>query len=248
MEKVTAILVDDEERARRVLNHLLESICENVEVLGKFDSVQNAIKGIESLKPDIVFLDVQMPNYNGYELFNFIEEPNFEVIFVTAFDEYAIKAFEFNAIDYLTKPVNRSRLQEAVEKAINRIAEKKQIKDYKELISSFEDKELKNIVINELNSRKVIALKDIVAIEGQGAYSEIHLLEGKNLTVSKNLKHFEGLLQDHNQFFRCHKSWIISVDKVQSYSTSKFTINMNSGLELRLSKSKKQEFEKAVTV
>ena len=152
MEKVTAIIVDDEERARRVLKHLLELSDERVEVLDTYDSVPSAIAGIETHQPDIVFLDVQMPNYNGYELFNFIKEPDFEVIFVTAFDEYAIKAFEFNAIDYLTKPVNRSRLQAAIEKAINRMREKQQIKGYKELISSFEDKELKNIVINELMS------------------------------------------------------------------------------------------------
>lgn len=248
MKKTTAIIVDDEARARRVLRHLLEANMEHITVLGEYDSVTNAIKGIEEHQPDVVFLDVQMPNYNGYELFSFIKEPNFEVIFVTAFDEYAIKAFEFNAIDYLTKPVDRNRLQTAIEKAIERIDEKKQIQDYKELIASFEDKELKNIVINELNARKVVALKDIVAIEGQGAYSVIHFKESKNLTVSKNLKHFEGLLQDHHQFFRCHKSWIISVDKVKSYSTSQFKITMETDLQLRLSKSKKNEFEAVLTV
>lgn len=247
MKKITSIIVDDEARARRVLHHLLQTNVEQISVLGEYDSVTSAIKGIEEHQPDVVFLDVQMPNYNGYELFNFIDQPNFEVIFVTAFDEYAIKAFEFNAIDYLTKPVDRNRLQNAVEKAIDRIEEKKQIQDYKELIASFEDKELKNIVINELNSRKVVPLKDIVAIEGQGAYSVIHFTESKKLTVSKNLKHFEGLLNDHHQFFRCHKSWIISVDKVKSYSTSQFTITMDTNLQLRLSKSKKNEFEEVLT-
>lgn len=243
MSKIRAILVDDEPRARRVLKNLLQLNCEEIEILGEFGSVPEAVEGINKLNPEIVFLDVQMPKYNGYEIFNFIKEPNFEVIFVTAFDEYAIKAFEFNALDYLTKPVDRARLKSSVEKATQRIQEKNQIKDYKELVNSFENKELKSIVINELNNRRVIQLQNIVAIEGQGAYSVIHFEEDKDLIVSKNLKHFEGLLQGHSGFFRCHKSWIVSKNKIDSYSTANFTISMKNGLQVKLSKSKKSEFE-----
>ena len=149
MNGLRAIIVDDEQRARDVLSKLLERNCSNVVVEETCVDVLSAVEKIKKIQPDVVFLDVQMPNYAGYELVNFFDEINFEIIFVTAFDHYAIKAFELSAIDYLVKPVDRLRLVEAVNKVKLKKGQEKSKEAYEELLNSIKEKEFKKIVIPE---------------------------------------------------------------------------------------------------
>lgn len=243
MGKLRSIIVDDEEAARDVLSQLLMRNCPSVEVVEKCPDVVSAVEVIKAQKPDVVFLDVQMPNYAGYEIVDFFDEIDFEIIFVTAYDQYAIKAFELSAIDYLVKPINRQRLIDAIGKLEQKLAEKKTVQDYQILKESIQKKEHDKIVISELGNKRVISLKDIIAIQAKGAYSLIHLQDQKDLLVSKNLKHFESVLPEDGSFFRSHKSWIIHTDHILTFNKNKGEVQLIDSISAKLSKYRVQEFE-----
>ena len=165
MQKIKAILVDDEEGARNVLNTLLVRFCPEIEVVSVCLNVLDAVEEVKKHKPQVVFLDVKMPNYAGYEIIDFFEVIDFEIIFVTAFDNYAIKAFELSAIDYLLKPISRVRLIESISKLSNKIEEKNKLQNYMVLIDAMKKKELDTIIISELGNKRVLKLSNIIAIE-----------------------------------------------------------------------------------
>lgn len=243
--ELTAILVDDEEGARDVLENLLKHFCPNVKLLGKYADLPAAVLGIQKHKPDVVFLDIEMPNYAGHEILDFFDEIDFDIIFVTAYDSYAIKAFEVAALDYLLKPVDIDRLKEAVSKASDR-AEKRTISaQYEILKESLVSGSVKNLVIAEKGGRHIVPVNEIIAIEAQESYSFIHT-SGKRFTASKNLKHFEEILKDNSDFFRCHKSWIVRLDKVSNYGPSSGEIDLSGSITAKLSKYKKPEFEELI--
>ncbi|MDO9000437.1 LytTR family DNA-binding domain-containing protein [Sediminibacterium sp.] len=243
--KITAIIVDDEERALDVLSNLLHSFCPNVEIISKFNNLKDAVEVIKSKKPDLVFLDIEMPNYSGYEIVNFFDKINFEIIFVTAYDQYAIKAFECSAVDYLLKPVEIPRLKSAIDKVGERLLDKKQIANYSVLLDSLKSKNINNIVVTDKGNQCIVPTSEIIAIEAQEAYSIIHT-NFKKYTVSKNLKHFEKLLIDNKNFFRAHKSWLIDIKAVDNYNRSTGEIGLKHSIKAKLSKYRKEDFEKAL--
>jgi len=183
-----------------------------------------------------------MPNYAGHEILDFFDEIAFEIIFVTAYDSYAVKAFEVAAVDYLLKPVDIDRLKESVEKARLKIASKSISKQYAVLKESLTSDYVKNLVIAEKGDQNIIAVDQIVAIEAQESYSCIHTKEKKYI-ASKNLKHFEGLLEHNKNFFRTHKSWIINFDELLTYNKSNGDVQLSHNLSAKLSKYRKEEFE-----
>lgn len=244
--KIKAILVDDEEAARNVLSYLLERNCPQVELLAMSANVPDAVAQIKALQPDLVFLDVQMPEYAGYEIVDFFEEVNFEIIFTTAYDSYAMKAFELSAVDYLLKPIKKVRLVEAVEKVQGKMMAEAQAEQYKVLMESLKAKEFEKIVIHEVGMKRVLQLRDIIAIEGEGAYSVVHLQNEAPLTVSKNLKYFESVLPENGQFFRSHKSWLINLGHLLTYTTATGEVVLAGQLSARLSKYRVEDFEKAI--
>ena len=245
MNKLRAILVDDEESARDVLQNLLLRFCPEVDLIGKCENVLAAVELIKKEKPDLVFLDIEMPNHAGYELVKFFEEINFKIIFVTAYDQYAVRAFEIAAIDYLLKPIDIPRLQKAVSRAV----ETKNLEHHSDQLSllsnSLENKQLKKIVISDKGQQNIILIEHILAIEAQESYCIIHTID-KKYTVSKNLKHFEIILEPLSFFLRVHKSWIVNKSFIKHYSKSELTIQLTNGLTAKLSKYKKAEFETAI--
>lgn len=243
METIKAILVDDELAARNVLTNLIQRNCPEVEILDTCENVPNAVEAINKLQPDVVFLDVQMPNYAGYEIVDFFDRIDFEIIFVTAYNHYAIKAFELSAVDYLVKPIKRQRLRESVEKLSSRMEEKTAIENYRLLRESMQHKEPEKIVISELGNKRILHLDDIIAIQGKGAYSSVYLMNQKELLVSKNLKHFESILPDTNQFFRSHKSWIINTNHMVTFNKNLGTVDLAQKVQAKLSKYRVMEFE-----
>ena len=248
MRKIKAIIVDDEESARDVLDNLLLRFCPNVEVLAKCANVPDAAEEIKRLSPDVVFLDIEMPQYAGFEIVKFIDELNFEIVFVTAYDRYAIRAFEVAALDYLLKPVEIDRLRNAIDRVVQR---RKNFDDQNKQIdllkTSLESKEIKNLVVSDKGQQQIIALETIVAIEAQESYCIIHTSK-RNFLASKNLKHFESVLEGCTQFFRVHKSWIINKSHLQNYSKTELTIQLSNGITTRLSKYRKAEFEAEILV
>lgn len=246
MSKIKAIIVDDERRARNVLASLLERSCPEVDVVAECSNVPDAVEEINRLCPDVVFLDVQMPNYAGYEIVNFFEKIDFEIIFVTAYDHYAMKAFELNAIDYLIKPVNRIRLKEAVNKMEVRFKEQKQLSDYASLLETLKEKEFKQIVIPQLGDRRVLQLREIIAIEAEGAYSNVYLEGGHSIVVSKALKYFEEVLPEDLDFFRAHRGWIVNLKHLKSFNKSEGTMTLLDNVTSKISRNKVADLEKAM--
>lgn len=246
MNKLRAILVDDEEGARDVLQNLLLRFCPEVELIAKCENVTKAVEVINTEKPDLVFLDIEMPNYAGYEIVNFFKEINFEIIFVTAYDQYAIRAFEVAAIDYLLKPIDIERLKLAVARVIQQSNLQQQSQRLNLLSTTLESKQLKNIVVSDKGEQHIIAIEKIIAIEAQESYCIIYTGD-KQIVASKNLKHFETTLQSLPQFFRVHKSWLVNKDCIKHYSRSNLTIQLTNGLITKLSKYKKAEFEASVS-
>ena len=243
--EIKAIIVDDEESARNVLSNLLARFCPQVNITCKCSNVIDAVEAIKTHQPHVVFLDIEMPNYAGYELISFFEEVDFEIIFVTAYDKYAIKAFEISAVDYLLKPVEIDRLKKAVEKLIDKTTLKTTSQNYKVLTENLKTDNVTKIMVRHNGEQEIVELKNILAIEAQEAYSCIHTIEGKYL-MSKNLKHFENLLKDHHLFFRSHKSWIINFNHVKTFSKSNLEIQLASNINAKLSKYKKPDFEKII--
>lgn len=239
---IKAIIVDDEEGARDVLYSLLQRSCPKIIVQRQCSDLMSAVEAIRELQPDVVFLDVQMPNYAGYEITKFFNEINFEIIFVTAYDHYAIKAFELCAIDYLVKPIHRDRLIQAVERLEQRITEKRQISDYQILQESLKSEKLDKIIIPELGQKRVIAINDLISIQAQGAYCKITTKEDV-ITVSKNLRYFEDLLSDFDTLFRTHKSWIINLSFISGYSKSDSSVTLSNDQTVKLSRYRKELFE-----
>lgn len=244
-DKVTAIIVDDEQSARNILSNLLQRFCPNIEVLAQFTNVPDAVEGVKALNPQVVFLDIEMPEYAGFEIVRFFERVPFEIIFITAYDKYAIKAFEVAALDYLLKPIDIDRLKDAVARLEERLAVNVGNEEQIALLSeTMESNSISKIAINEKGYRYMVAVDEIVAIEAQESYSRIHLQDGKSHIVSKNLKHYEDLFESHPDLFRSHKSWIINRKFLVNHSRTKLEINLEDGLVARLSKYRKAEFEK----
>ena len=240
--KTKAIIVDDEESARNVLSNLITRFCPQLEIITTCTNVLEAVDAIKQHQPDVVFLDIEMPNYAGYEIVSFFSEINFEIIFVTAYDQYAIKAFEISAVDYILKPVEIDRLKDSVQRLASRVELKNNQNSYKALTENLKTDGISKLVVRNNQGQSIINTKDIIAIEAQEAYSCIYTEKEKHL-MSKNLKHFENILTDNIDFFRSHKSWLINLSKVKSYSKSKFEIYLESDITSKLSKYKKPEFE-----
>lgn len=244
--KIKAILVDDEESARNVLSNLITRFCPQLEIVQTCNNVISAVEAIKQHQPDVVFLDIEMPNYAGYELVSFFENVTFEIIFVTAYDKYAIKAFEISAVDYLLKPVEIDRLKQAVEKLVVKNNLLNPNKNYNALKDNLKAESISKIVVRKNDGQEIVAIDDIIAIEAQEAYSCIHTISD-NYLMSKNLKHFETIFEQNNSFFRSHKSWMINLNKVKSFSKTKLEIELENSIVAKLSKYKKPEFEQLIT-
>ncbi|MCH2231733.1 MAG: response regulator [Crocinitomicaceae bacterium] len=245
MDKIKTIIVDDEQSARNILKNLLNRFCSDIELMAICTNIPEAVEEIKKHKPLLVFLDIEMPKYAGYEIVNFFDEVNFEIIFVTAYDKYAIKAFEVSAMDYLLKPIEIDRLKNSVERIKNRVSSAKQDVSINHLKNTIETKEISSIVTTMNGYKYVINLEDLIAIEAQESYSYIYTKK-KKYTASKNLKHFERLFEENHKLIRVHKSWIINLDRMINYSKTDLEINLEHNLVAKLSKYKKAEFEQSI--
>lgn len=245
MKKIRAVLVDDEESARDVLENLLLRFCPQVELIAKCENIISAVDVIKKENPDLVFLDIEMPNYSGYEIVNFFTEIPFEIIFVTAYDQYAIRAFEIAAIDYLLKPVDIERLKVAIFRVESYRNIELQTQRLSILSATLENKKLKNIIVSSKGQQHIISIDSIVAIEAQESYCTIYTLD-KVHVASKNLKHFEKIFESISDFIRVHKSWLINKKYLKHYSKSDLSIQLTNGITAKLSKYKKVEFESAI--
>ncbi len=239
-----AIVIDDIEAIRKKNIAIIKSSCPNIAVIGQADSVESGVKIIQQLSPDIVFLDVEMPDGTGFELLNKLKPINFKVIFITGYEDFAIKAFRFSAIDYLLKPLDSNDLVEAVKKAEDSLG--KEIFDMKlhNLFSNLErPKNLQKLILKTADKIYSINIQDIVNCESDKNYTTFHFINAPKLIVSTNLKEYETLLSPHN-FFRTHKSHLINMAYFDHFIKSEGgnTIVMKNKTAIPLSVRKKEEF------
>lgn len=243
IEKLRAIIIDDEAGAREVLENLLLRFCPNIELVAQANGLVRGVEVIKKFEPDVVFIDIQMPLYAGYEIVSLIDEINFSIIFVTAYDQYALKAFEISALDYLLKPIDIDRLKSAVSKledvASNKIAQEQ----YALLNDTIKTHKASKIAFFEKGERCFLKIEDIIALEGQSSYCQVHLKDGTSKVLSKNLKTTYSYLEDWDVFFRCHKSWVINTDYFKSLSKSNLEITLETSLKAKLSRNKMSELE-----
>ncbi|MFK7949190.1 MAG: LytR/AlgR family response regulator transcription factor [Saprospiraceae bacterium] len=241
--KYTAIIVDDEERARRTLKLMLETFCPEIEVLGSYKNIPEGVLAINKLNPNIVFLDIEMPEYNGFELLGFFREVNFEIIFVTAYNQYALKAFEVSAVDYVLKPIDGDLLAKAIEKAAKRIGTTEMQERLDTLKTNTETEIFRKIALPVSEGLLFVEVDNIVHLEAEGAYTNIYLADNQKLFVSKRLKYFEDLLQNRKAFYRCHRSFLININFVNKLNRNEGHLTLDNQKSIPLSRDKKSEFE-----
>ncbi len=244
---ITSIIIDDEPKARVLLQAVIDQYCPTIKVLEQCADLPTGIKAIKKHKPQLIFLDIEMPGHSGLELLDFFapEEVNFGIIFTTAYNEYALQAFKFSAIDYLLKPIQHLQLVDAVERFKKTIHENKtsQLLNLKENLNTEVSAEVKKIAVPSGQTIHFFKPADIIMIKGEAAYSEIYFTQGKPLLASKNLKHFEDMLKPYSQFFRSHKSYIINRNAVLQYVKSDGGyLSMQGGLTAGLSTDKVTDF------
>lgn len=244
MNTLKAIIVDDEENARLILHNFISEFCPSVEIIAQAEDVKSAVKLINKNEVDLVFLDIEMPNENGFALFDYFNKPTFETIFCTAYSEYAIKAFEVSATDYLLKPIGVTKLKEAVAKVENKRSNKNNASDtIAALKENLADKEIKKIGILIGDGIVFMDLNDILYFEAEGSYTTIHHKNGSDLTVKK-IKHFEDLLSADKRFFRIHRSYLINITQIKKYSKKDgLSVTYDERTLLPISREKKEEFE-----
>lgn len=211
---ITAIIVDDENKARQLLSAMLQELCPQVEVKALCENLHAGITAIKKHKPQLVFLDIEMPGYSGLQLPEFLdeEEMTFDIVFVTAYNEFAIKAFKLEAMDYLLKPVDADQLIDAVDKCMRR--QRRDFERYTQLKQRFEPAQKEHLAIYQVDGIRLAEFNSILYLQGEGAYTKVVCANGVELLASKNLKHFEQQLAHAPRFFRCHKSFIINTHQV----------------------------------
>ena len=239
---IKAIIIDDENRTRDLISKMINSFDLGIEAIPAGENVQSGIQAILDHKPDIVFLDIQMPDGTGFDVLKAIPDKTFEVIFITAHEEFAIKAIKFSALDYLLKPVDPGELQAAVEKAIKAIHEKKEDSQFEALQHNIQPNQKRRLVLKTQESVFVIDLDEIIRCEADRNYTSFFLTGGKKILVSKTLKEYETMLSGHN-FLRVQQSHLINLDFVDRYDKGNGgSVVMKDGSEVPLSPAKRDIF------
>ncbi len=242
--KLKAIIVEDERASRETLASYLEKYCPDVELCGMAEGVKPGLKLIKSKKPDVVFLDIEMPFGNGFDLLDQVEGADFDVIFITAFSDYALKAIQVSASHYLLKPVSIDELIAAVE-SVKESREKEQNFIHTRILVeniNLENRQLHKMVLPTMEGFEVIAIKDIIYCAAADNFTVFHLVGAEKKMICRSLKHYEDLLTEFD-FIRVHKSSLINKHYVQRYRKGKGgTVTMNNGHEISVSATRKKTF------
>ncbi len=237
------IIIDDEKHCREGLAIMLDKYCDGIELVASCADGKAGIKAIGQSAPDLVFLDIEMPGMNGFDMLENCSQLDFDVIFTTAYNEYAIQAIRHNALDYLLKPVNKNELMQAVNKARKNRKHQASEKITGLLQSVRSGKKTGKIAISTVEGLVMVDTGEIVYCESENNYTRIHLSSGKRILVSKTLKKVEELLMSHTHFFRIHNSYLINLDFMQQYIKGDGgEVVLSGGQQLPVSRLKRAEF------
>jgi two-component system LytT family response regulator len=241
---INAAIIEDEGRSRRMLQKMLREHCPQIRVVGEADSVKAGLATIAELRPQLVFLDIELRSETSFEILEKLPEINFELIFTTAFDHYALKAIKFCAIDYLLKPIDLNELLNAVAKAEKRLSHEYLNKNLEALLNNIKAGPQNNhrIALPTVEGFLFVNVSDIIYCEGSGSYTKFILKQAGQIITSKHLKEYEDLLTGYN-FFRVHKSYFVNLQEIQKYIRGDGgQLIMSNGAALHVSKHRKKEF------
>ncbi len=245
---IRAIIIDDEEDARESLRLTLEAYCSEVEIISSCDSGEKGLMAIRKFQPELVFLDVQMPHMSGFQLLEQLDVINFKVIFVTAYDQYAIKAIKYSALDYLVKPVDADELEKAI-KRLKRQQNKSYNNHYEEMIANLvkHPATVQKLAVPTSDRIHFLDLNDIIYFEANGNYTLLHLKGKLTILASKTLKEFETLLEE-DHFCRVHHAALINLNYVQEYIRGEGGyVLLIEGHHVDVSRRKKEVFLKRIS-
>lgn len=241
---VRALIIDDEPRNVRILKNLLEEFCPEVAIEGEAGDVNTAFTAIRHYKPDLVFLDIEMPYGNAFDLLDKLMPIDFEVIFITAFDTYTLKAFKYSALDYLLKPVDIQDLKAAVKRAVERMAGKNINLQLANLLGNLKNTQpsLQKIALPAIDGIMFVNVTEIIRFEANGSYTDVHIDTVEKITVSKNIKEYEDILPP-SIFCRVHNSHIINLNRVKKYHKGRGGyLVMDDGTSIEVSIRRRDEF------
>lgn len=240
--KLRAVICDDEEKARRLLKHLLEQSLIPVEVVAEAGNLPDAVIAINETRPDLLFLDIEMPQYSGLQILDFYKERELpcELVFVTAYNEFAMQALRLSALDYILKPATLDVIEELLQRFEKNSGEKKK---RVEVLKGHYEKPFSRIALPNSSGFQFVEIKHILYLEADGMYTHLMMVTGETILVSKPLVDFERLLQGDRSFFKVHRKYIINLNHMTSFTRSTSEIQMDSGVMIPLSRHRKQEFE-----
>jgi two-component system LytT family response regulator len=242
--KLRTVIIDDEPNAVEFINTVAGEYCPELEIVGKAYNVSEGVSRILELKPDLVFLDVEMPNGTGFDLLSHFPEKEFDVVFITAFNHYAIKAIKFSAVDYILKPLNISEFVDAVNKVVQKrnSVSNNNNESFKILMENLKAPIPSRLAIPTAEGMEYLNPKEIIRIEADRSYSWFFLTGNRKILVSKNLKEFQDLLSDR-YFFRSHNSHLINLKYVHKFVRKDGGyIEMQDGAQIPISRNRKDLF------
>ena len=240
---IRTIIVDDEFMSRETLRDMIALYCNDIEIIGEGQDVRSGVKIIKQLKPDLVFLDIRMPDGSGFELLRQLMPVNFRIIFITAYEEYAIKAFKFNAIDYITKPVDPEELRTAVVKASREIETTSLNDQLRSMLDSYvkpPEPEGKKFILRTFDAFHILDYDDIIRCESDRNYSIFILKNGERIMISKSLSEFADQLEE-NGFFRVHQSHFINLKYLKKFKKDEFMAVLKDDTEITVAYRKRDE-------
>jgi two-component system LytT family response regulator len=243
---LTAVIIDDSAQARKLLRLMLNELAPEVKILGEAEDVEEGLRLIDKEKPEAVFLDIEMPGKSGLQLAEMLLERNFNgnVVFTTAYNAYAIKAFRLSAVDYLLKPIQEDQLLEAVEKLVEEKKSRDNENRLKALSANLQDDKSEVLCIPTQNGFEYVPISEVEYLEADGSYVKIYCTNNRCKTVSKNLKYFEAALVDCPTFIRPHRSFLVNSSYVTNYSKSEGGFLMlKRNVQIPVSRERKQAIQ-----
>ncbi|HAW52951.1 MAG TPA: hypothetical protein DCX54_11590 [Flavobacteriales bacterium] len=243
--KLRTILIDDENKAIQVLRNILERFSDDIEIVATANSVTTGLEVIARHEFDILFLDIEMQDGSGFTLLRQLPEIPFEVVFTTAFNQYALQAFKVNAIDYLLKPINADELFES----IRRVQKRRIINgknDRARLTSLLNEQKVSKLAVKERGKITFIEISDLSYIKADGVYSEIYCKNGQKYVTSCNLGHYERLIEEDG-FKRIHRSYLVNLSEIKEYLTTDHLVVLHNGTFLPVSKPMRKEINNLIS-
>lgn len=211
---INALIIDDEFSARQNLKNLLSLFCPQVKIIGEADGVQDGIRSLNKRTLDLVFLDIYMNDGSGFDLLDAFPEPPFDIVFTTAYDQFALKAFDYHAINYLLKPINPEKLVSTIDRLQSALGQSKGTSQFSNLVEDIRTKQFDKITLSTKEGLFVIPLNDIICLESSGGYTTFHRVNGERITIAKTIKEYEEILP-RTDFFRIHRSYIVALKYIK---------------------------------